>query len=101
MKRKITSIGLIVALMSMYVLLSFSAASAQKRTSPETTFPVSFVGKTAAGAVNFVGTLTLQKFEVQNNQVVAVGTLTGQVTGVRKSTRMNTSHLVISYAVYC
>ena len=81
MKRKITSLGLIAALLSLYMLLPLSAASAQKKTSPETTFPVSFVGTTAAGAVNFVGTLSIQKFDVQNNQVVAVGTLTGQVTG--------------------
>ena len=81
MKRKITSIGLIAALISLYVLLPLNATSAQKRTSPETTFPVSLVGQTAAGAVNFVGTLNIQKFDVQNNQVVAIGTLTGQVTG--------------------
>ena len=81
MKRKTTSIGLIAALLSLYVLLPLSAVSAQKKTSPETTFPVSFVGTTAAGAVNFVGTLSIQKFDVQNNQVVAIGQLTGQVTG--------------------
>ena len=81
MKQKITSLGLIAALISLYVLLPLSAASAQKRTSPETTFPVSFVGTSAAGAVNFVGTFSIQKFDVQNNQVVAIGQLTGQVTG--------------------
>jgi len=81
MNRKLTSIALIATLMSMYMLLPLNGASAQKKTSPETTFPVSFVGTTAAGAVNFVGTLSLQKFDVQNNQVVAIGTLTGQVTG--------------------
>ena len=81
MKRKIISVGLVAVLMSMYKLLPLSAASAQKKTSPETTFPVSFVGTTAAGAVNFVGTFSIQKFDVQNNQVVAIGTLSGQVTG--------------------
>ena len=81
MKRKITSLGLIAALISLYMLLPLSAVSAQKKASPETTFPVSFVGTTAAVAVNFVGTLSIQKFDVQNNQVVAIGTLTGQVTG--------------------
>lgn|SRR5687767_1935531 len=81
MKRNVISLALIAALMSVYVLLPLSAASAQKRTSPETTFPVSFVGTSTAGAVNFVGTLSVQKFDVQNNQVVAIGTLTGQVTG--------------------
>ena len=81
MKRKLTSIGLLAALLS--VLLPLGAVSAQKKatSSPETTFPVSFVGTTAAGAVNFVGTLSVQKFDVQNNQVVAIGNLTGQVTG--------------------
>ena len=81
MKRKLTSIGVIAALFA--VLLPLGAASAQKKatSSPETTFPVSFVGTTAAGAVNFVGTLSIQKFDVQNNQVVAIGNLTGQVTG--------------------
>jgi len=65
MKRKLTSIGLMAALFA--VLLPLGAASAQKKatSSPETTFPVSFVGTTAAGAVNFVGTLSVQKFDVQ------------------------------------
>lgn len=81
MKRKLTSIGLLFALLS--VLLPLGDASAQKKvkSSPETTFPVSFVGTTAAGAVNFVGTLSIQKFDVRDNQVVAIGNLTGQVTG--------------------
>jgi hypothetical protein len=81
MKRKLTSIGLMAALFA--VLLPLGAASAQKKatSSPETTFPVSFVGTTAAGAVNFVGTLSVKKFDVQNDQVVAIGNLTGQVTG--------------------
>jgi len=32
------------------------------------------------GAGNFNGTLTLTKFDVQNNQLVAIGTLAGTVT---------------------
>ena len=81
MKRKLTSLGVIAALFA--VLLPLGAASAQKKVkaSPETTFPVSFVGTTTAGAVNFAGTMSIQKFDVQDNQVVAVGSLTGQVTG--------------------
>ena len=31
--------------------------------------------------MNFVGTLSIQKFDVQNDQVVAIGQLNGQVTG--------------------
>lgn len=83
MNRRVVSIGLILALISLCMLLPASGVSAQKgvRSTPETTFPVSFVGTTAAGAVNFVGTMSIQKFDVQNNQVVAIGSLTGQVTG--------------------
>lgn len=81
MRRKLVSLGLIVALMSFCALVPTATAQKVKSGSPETTFPVSFVGTSAAGAVNFVGTLSLQKFDVQNNQVVAIGTLTGQVTG--------------------
>lgn len=81
MKRKLVSVGLIVALMSFCAVVPTVTAQKVKTGSPETTFPVSFVGTSAAGAVNFVGTISIQKFDVQNNQVVAIGTLTGQVTG--------------------
>jgi len=81
MRRKLVSLGLIVALMSLCVVVPTVTAQKVKAGSPETTFPVSFVGTSAAGAVNFVGTLSIQKFDVQNNQVVAIGNLTGQVTG--------------------
>ena len=83
MNRRVVSLGLIAALMSLCTFMPWGTASAQKKatSSPETTFPVSFVGTSAAGAVNFVGTLSIQKFDVQNNQVVAIGNLTGQVTG--------------------
>jgi hypothetical protein len=77
MTRRLFSLGLVAALLSVFTLLPADLASAQKKGggagSPETTFPVSFVGTTAAGAVNFVGTMSLQKFDVQNNQVVAIG----------------------------
>ena len=81
MTRKLVSLGLIVALMSLFAVVPTVTAQKVKSGSPETTFPVSFVGTSAAGAVNFVGTLSIQKFDVQNNQVVAIGNLTGQVTG--------------------
>ena len=80
MRRKLVSMGLIVALMSLCVVVP--TVTAQKgKGSPETTFPVSFAGTSAAGAVNFVGTFSILKFDIQNNQVVAIGNLTGQVTG--------------------
>ncbi len=80
---------LIVVLMSLCVVIPTVTAQKVKSGSPETTFPVSFVGTTAAGAVNFVGTLSFQKFDVQNNQVMAIGSLTGQVTGAIVGTVQN------------
>ena len=81
MNRRVVSLGLMIALMSLCTPWGTSSAQKKATSSPETTFPVSFVGTSAAGAVNFVGTLSIQKFDVQNNQVVAIGNLTGQVTG--------------------
>ena len=85
MTRRLFSLGLAAALLSVFTFLPADLASAQKKGggsgSPETTFPVSFVGTSTAGAVNFVGTLSLQKFDVQNDQVVAIGSLTGTLTG--------------------
>jgi len=82
MRRKLVSVGLIVALISLCVVVPVTAQKVKGGGgSPETTFPVSFVGASAAGAVNFVGTFSIQKFDVQNNQVVAIGNLTGQATG--------------------
>jgi hypothetical protein len=85
MKRRLFSVGLVAALLSVFTFMPATTASAQKKGggagSAATTFPVSFVGTTAAGAVNFVGNFSIQKFDTVNNQLVAVGTLTGQVTG--------------------
>ena len=89
MRRKLVSLGLIVALMSLCSVVPTVAAQKVKSGSPETTFPVSFVGTSAAGAVNFVGTLSIQKFDIQNNKVVAIGNLTGQVTGAIVGTVQN------------
>ena len=89
MRRKLVSVGLIMALMSLCVIVPTVTAQKVKGGAPETTFPVSFVGTTAAGAVNFAGTMSIQKFDVQNNQVVAIGTLTGQVTGAVVGTVQN------------
>jgi hypothetical protein len=72
MRRKLVSLGLIVALMSLFSVVPTVTAQKVKSGSPETTFPVSFVGTSAAGAVNFVGTLNIQKFDVQNNKVAAI-----------------------------
>jgi hypothetical protein len=43
--------------MSLFSVVPTVTAQKVKSGSPETTFPVSFVGTSAAGAVNFVGTL--------------------------------------------
>lgn len=88
MRQRLFSLGLVAALLSVFTFmpaLPANTASAQKKGggsgSAATTFPVNFVGTSALGAVNFVGNFSIQKFDVQNNQLVAIGTLTGQVTG--------------------
>ena len=89
MRKRLVSLGLIVTLMSFCAVVPTVTAQKVKSGSPETTFPVSFVGTAAEGAVNFVGTFNIQKFDVQNNQVVAIGNLTGQVTGAIVGTVQN------------
>jgi hypothetical protein len=61
-----------VAAALLLALLVFSAPSAQAQTA----IPINV--NNAAG--QFTGTLNLSRFAVQNNQLVAIGTLTGTVT---------------------
>src|SRR2546426_7785499 len=46
---------------------------------------------------HFVGSLV----PTQHSDLLAVPRRTNEVEGDRKSTRLNSSHLVISYAVFC
>jgi hypothetical protein len=68
---------ILLALAIVMVLAPFSVALA----GPATTFPVTGTGTTNAGvAVNFAGTFDIKKFDVQNNQLVAIGALSGTIT---------------------
>jgi hypothetical protein len=77
MKQRTTSIVLMLALAIGVLFAPLNTASA----SNHNVFPVVGTGTTAAGVpVNFNGTLTIKRFEVQRRVLVAVGTLTGTVT---------------------
>jgi hypothetical protein len=77
MKLRVTSIALMLSLALGILFGPLNTASA----SSHNVFPVSGTGTTAAGIpVNFSGTFTIQKFDVQRRAVVAVGSLTGTVT---------------------
>lgn len=74
---------LVVALAVATVAVPFSLIAAAQGTKG-VTFPVSGTGTTTIDdtqvPVNFEGDFTIQKFRVQGGDVVAVGTLTGDVT---------------------
>jgi hypothetical protein len=84
MKKRLTSLTLLLAI--TFAFAPFNTVQAAQATKA-TSFPVSFTGTTALGqVVNFVGTYTIQKFDIQNGKVVAVGTLAGTVTGAVSGT---------------
>ena len=84
MRKRLTAITLLLAITFAFAPLNTVQAAQAPR---PTSFPVSFTGTTALGQViNFVGTYTIQKFDIQNGKIVAVGTLAGTVTGAVSGT---------------
>ena len=79
MKKKIISVALITVLLGMFALPSALAQPLP----PGSGLTVPLTGTftdTLGGTGHFVGTFNVQRFAVDNNQIVAVGTVTGTLT---------------------
>ena len=82
MKRRVVSLGLILALISMTLLPSIGSAAASPQSQPGLQIPITFTSANGA----FTGVFTLSRFVTQNGQLAAVGTLTGTVTNATGQT---------------
>ena len=79
MKRRIVAVTLVMAILGMFALPSALAQPVQSNRG--ITVPVTGTFTDALGGTgHFVGTLNVQRFAQDNNQIVAVGTLTGTLT---------------------
>jgi hypothetical protein len=77
MKTRLATLTLLAVLALALIVAPFSPVAAARGY----TFPVTGTGALDDGTlVNFAGNYTIQKFRVSNNQVQAVGTLSGAVT---------------------
>ncbi len=79
MKKKIISVALITVLLGMFALPSALAQPLP----PGSGLTIPLTGTftdTLGGTGHFVGTFNVQRFAVDNNQIVAVGTVTGTLT---------------------
>lgn len=80
MKHRLMGIALLVALMTTFAFGPMSVAKAAPPV-PALTVPVTGSFTDALGGVGkFVGSLTLNRFAVQNGGIVGIGTLTGTLT---------------------
>jgi hypothetical protein len=79
MKKRVTAVVLLVAILGM---VAMPTAFAQPVPAPAgLTIPITGTFTDAAGGIGrFAGSFNIQRFAVSNNQVVAVGTLTGTLT---------------------
>ena len=88
MKRRITALGLTVALMSAFLLTPVSTAktpslartAVQTATNPFRNIPITGTVGSGQNAATFIGTLNITSFAIRNNQLVAIGTVTGTLT---------------------
>ena len=79
MKKRIIAATLIMAILGMFALPS--ALAAPRPPAGGLTIPVTGTFTDALGGTgHFVGTFNVQRFAQDNNQIVAVGTLTGTLT---------------------
>ncbi len=80
MKKRLLSIALLVAVVTTFAFGPLSSVKAAPPV-PALSVPVTGSFTDALGGVgSFVGSLSLQKFSVQNGQLVATGNLTGTLT---------------------
>ena len=77
--KRVISVALIAVLLGMFTLPSALAQPVQQRGG--VAVPITGTFTDAAGGVGrFAGTLNIQRFATDGNQIVAVGTLTGTLT---------------------
>jgi len=86
-------IALATMLMFTTAMIAPTAAIAQTRTGATSPFTVPVVGTPSVAGTQggFAGTLQIQRFATQDNQLVAVGVLTGMVTQVVNGVTTTTS----------
>ena len=77
--KRIVSVALIAVLLGMFMLPSALAQPAPQAGGVAVPIVGTFTD-VAGGAGRFAGTLNIQRFAVDGNQIVAVGTLTGTLT---------------------
>src|SRR5438067_671266 len=78
MKTRVLSLFLLLSLLSGLLvapLTAFAQADAKSAS-----LPVTGTGTAPSGPVTFDGTFTIDKFDIVNGQLVAIGHLTGTVT---------------------
>jgi hypothetical protein len=82
MQHHLASRKALALIVTVLLMLPMTAGMAQaQRSSGGLTIPITGTFTDALGGVgNFAGTFDLQRFAVQNGQIVAVGTLTGTLT---------------------
>src|SRR5437764_1011691 len=81
MRKRIIAVTLITAILAMFTLPSAMAEPLQGRSGGGITIPVTGTFTDALGGTgHFVGSFNVQRFAVDNNNIVAVGTLTGNLT---------------------
>src|SRR5262252_4261547 len=101
MRKRITAVALMVAIASLLIMPSAFAQPVPPGNG--ITVPITGTFTDAAGGVGrFVGNLNIQRFAVNNNQVVATGTLTGTLTdslGNVLGSIVNTVSLILNQAV--
>src|SRR5256885_39945 len=92
MKLRLVALALAMLVTSAFVAPS-QTASAQ--TNPLQNIPITGTATNALGQlVNFAGTFSVQRFAVQNGQLVAVGQLTGTLTNTVTGVVQNVSQQV-------
>ena len=80
MKHRLVSLALLVALLGALMVAPLTrGAAAQSSASTFAGIPIS---GTIEGVSSFVGTFTVERFAVQGGQLVAIGTLTGELTNL-------------------
>src|SRR2546426_4469171 len=71
-----------------------------RRPPRSTLFPYTTLFRSVGGRFEFSGLLDVNQ-SVEKARIVGAALETGEIREDRKSTRLNSSHLVISYAVFC
>jgi len=81
MKLRLITMALVVALLGLFVATPLTAGAAKPKPGPGTgSNPLAAVPITGTAPLNFVGSLNLTGFNVQNGVLMALGTVSGTLT---------------------